>query len=65
MPNTIENARRNWKTTTASIAALVAAIATAAAAMLDGNPETAPQWEVVVALAVASFGFWFARDASS
>jgi hypothetical protein len=65
MPETIDNARRNWKTTMASIAALVAAVGTAVSAMYDGNPDTVPQWEVVVALAIASFGFWFARDASS
>jgi len=52
---------RNWKTTTAAICGLAAAAFGAAHAMLDGNPDTVPDWDTVVALAVA-VGLLFARD---
>jgi len=49
------------KTTTGGIVALVALICNAAAAMLDDDPETNPDWNAVAVAAVA-VGTLFARD---
>lgn len=38
----------SWKRTTAAITGIVGLIATAVTAMLDDNPATTPQWEVVI-----------------
>lgn len=53
---------KSWKTTAAGIAAALAAISTAAAAYLDGDPATEPQWGVVVAAMSAAVGLFMARD---
>lgn len=53
--------RYSWKTTTGGIVALLALILNAAAAMLDDDPETMPDWNSVAVAAVA-VGTLFARD---
>jgi hypothetical protein len=56
---------RNWKTTAAGIAAAVGAVGTALAALLDGDPATAPNWTVVGGLVAAAVGLVAAADAPS
>jgi hypothetical protein len=52
----------SWKTTTAGIAAAVAAIANAISAQFDGDPATNPEWGLVIAAVSAAVGLFKARD---
>jgi len=52
----------SWKTTTAGIAAIVAALATAAVALFDADPLTTPDWGAVAAACMAGVGLLAARD---
>ena len=53
--------RYSWKTTAGGVVALLALIFSSAAAMLDDDPETMPDWNSVAVAAVA-VGTLFARD---
>jgi anti-sigma-K factor RskA len=53
---------KSWRTTAAGIAAIVAAIATAAAAMFDADAATNPDWGAVAAAVLAGIGLIAARD---
>lgn len=53
---------RSWKTTVAGIAGVVAAIASAVQAQLDGDPATVPDWAAVGALLATGIGLLLARD---
>ncbi len=55
--------KRNWKTTTAGVCAIVVAIATALGAMFDGNDATTPEWGAVIAAVMAGAGLVAAADA--
>lgn len=50
------------RTTWAGIVALLGAVATAVAAMLDSDPSTVADWGIVAGLAAAGFAAIFARD---
>ncbi len=50
------------KTTISAILLFVSAAATAVVAYMDGDPATVPDWGYVVALAIAAFGLFSARD---
>jgi hypothetical protein len=52
----------SWKTTTAGIAAIVAAVATALVALFDADPLTLPDWGAVGAAFMAGVGLLAARD---
>lgn len=52
----------SWKTTTAGIAAIVAALATAVGALFDADPTTLPDWGAVAAAILAGVGLIAARD---
>ena len=53
---------KSWKTTTAGICAIVAAIATAVGALFDADPTTLPDWGAVAAAILAGIGLIAARD---
>jgi hypothetical protein len=53
---------KSWKTTTAGIAAIVAALATAVGALFDADPVTMPDWGAVAAAVMAGIGLIAARD---
>ena len=53
---------KSWKTTTAGIAAIVAALATAVGALFDADPMTMPDWGAVGAAVMAGIGLIAARD---
>lgn len=53
---------KSWKTTLAGIAGIIGMLSTAVSAMLDGNPATVPQWEIVIPAVITSAGLLFARD---
>jgi hypothetical protein len=55
---------KSWKTTTAGVLAIVAAIATALSASFDSDPLTVPNWDIVIAATLAGIGLIFARDNS-
>lgn len=50
------------RTTIAGIAAILAAVFSAASAILDGDPGTVPAWEAVAAAITAGVGLMLARD---
>jgi hypothetical protein len=52
----------SWRTTTAGIAAIVAALATAVVALFDADPLTTPDWGAVGAAFMAGVGLLAARD---
>jgi hypothetical protein len=52
----------SWKTTTAGIAAIVAALATAVGALFDADPLSMPDWGAVAAAVMAGIGLIAARD---
>jgi hypothetical protein len=52
----------SWRTTTAGIAAIVVAIATAVSALFDADPLTLPDWGAVAAAVMAGVGLLAARD---
>lgn len=57
--------KKSWKTTIAGWAAVLAAVANAAVALLDGNPETTFDVQTIIAsLAAVGIGFGLikARD---
>ena len=53
---------KSWKTTAAGISAIVAAVAGAAGLMLDGKPDTNPDWTALIAAVTAGIGLVMARD---
>jgi hypothetical protein len=53
---------KSWKTTTAGIAAIVAALATAVGALFDADPVSMPDWGAVAAAVMAGIGLIAARD---
>lgn len=52
----------SWRTTVAGIAAIVTAVASAIAALLDNDPTTVPEWGAVAAAVMAGVGLLNARD---
>lgn len=56
--------KRSWKTSVMGAASIITAIAGAATLLLDGNPNTNPDWTAVIAAVVSGFGLIFARDAN-
>ena len=52
----------NWKTTTAAVAAAVAAVATAVSYMMDADPSTSANWTAVASTVAAAAGLFFAKD---
>jgi peptidoglycan/LPS O-acetylase OafA/YrhL len=52
----------SWKTSAAGIAAIVVAVASCVQAAFDGNPDTAPNFEVAIAAVISGLGLIFARD---
>lgn len=63
MMKTAVIAAKNWKTTTVGVLQFLGVLITALIAQLDGVETTTPDWNLVVASAVALFGFLLARDA--
>ena len=53
---------KSWKTTAAGVLAIIAAGATALAALFDADPSTVPNWDAVVVATLAGVGLIFARD---
>lgn len=52
----------SWRTTLFGMGGLITVLAAAASALLDGKPETNPDWPSVMAAAAACIGLLFARD---
>ena len=50
------------KTSIAGIAAIIAVVAACVKAQFDGDPVTVPDWGAAVAVVLASFGLFAARD---
>ena len=46
----------SWKRTTSAITGIIGLAATAVTAMLDDNPATLPQWEIVIPAIVTQLG---------
>jgi len=54
--------KSSWKTTAASVAALLSLLLTVAKQLLDNDPTTNPDWAVVLPLIFAALTGLFARD---
>lgn len=54
---------KSWRTTTAGVLGVLGLILPAVAAAIDGNPQTDPNWAVVIPSAISALGLVFARDA--
>jgi len=52
----------SWRTTGLGICTIVAAVAAAGKAFLDGDPSTNPDWGTTIAAITAGIGLIFARD---
>ena len=52
----------SWKTTALGVLTILGALATAGVALLDGDPETVPSYEVLAAAVTAGIGLIMARD---
>jgi hypothetical protein len=55
---------KSWKTTTTGALAIIAALASAAQLLLDGNPATNPDYTAIGAAVMAGIGLMSARDAN-
>ena len=53
---------KSWRTTGSAIAALITIASTAGGQLLDGDPSTAPNWNLVLPLFFTSLIGLFARD---
>ena len=53
---------KSWRTTTTGFLAIAAALCGAGIALLDGNPNTNPDWASVSAAIMAGVGLITARD---
>lgn len=54
--------KKSWKTTTAAVCGIIGILAQAAAAALDTNPATDPQWGIVIPSCIGMLTGLFARD---
>jgi hypothetical protein len=54
---------RSWRTTLAGVILILDAVGHVAYTLLDSNPETVPDWNMLVAVIVAAVGLIFAKDA--
>lgn len=50
------------KTTLTGVCTILVAVASAAKAILDGDPATVPDWTSTITAITAGFGLIFARD---
>jgi hypothetical protein len=53
---------RSWKTSAAGLGAILATLATAFSQMWDNDPQTNPDWNIVLPLLFAGLTGIFARD---
>lgn len=53
---------KSWKTTLFGAGGLATVLFTAVSAMLDGDPATNPDWNLVLGAAMPAIGLLFARD---
>ena len=52
----------SWKTTAGGISGILVVVFGAVQLMLDGKPETNPDWTLVIGAITAGIGLIFARD---
>ncbi len=57
-----KNATKSWRTTAYGIVAFVAALAVALKALLDNDPATVANWDLVVLALLSALGLSQARD---
>lgn len=53
---------KSWKTTAAGLLVSISTITAAVAAMLDSDPGTVPDWDLVAVAVVGAVGLIMARD---
>jgi hypothetical protein len=54
----------SWRTTVFGAGGLLALAAEVAGKLLDGNPDTNPDWPTVLTMAIPLIGLLFAKDAA-
>lgn len=52
----------SWKTSVAGVATIIAALATAVSAMFDSDPNTVPEWGLLIGMLFGGAGLMLARD---
>jgi len=52
----------SWKTTSAGLASIMSGLGQILWAILDGNPQTNPDWNTSIPLILTGLGLLFARD---
>lgn len=62
MGRLFNSVKGNWKTTTVACLAALTAISTAVSHMLDADPGTNPDWNLVLASVLTAVGLLFAKD---
>ena len=63
MPKIVRVATRNWRTTLAGVIAAVLAIGDGVMKLIDSDPLTNPDYQLIIAATIAAVGLMFARDA--
>ena len=53
---------KSWRTTTTAICGILALLAPAVSAQIDGNPLTDPNWQIVGPACIVALQGLFARD---
>ncbi len=59
---TLPKLHGNWKTTAAGGSAVLAMLVSTLRLLLDGKPETTPDWDLVIPIFCAGLVGLFARD---
>lgn len=52
----------SWRTTAAALVMALSAVFTAVGAFLDEDPNTTPNWDLMMTQVGAAYGFYVARD---
>tara|TARA_R100000234_G_scaffold103771_1_gene73347 strand:- start:1190 stop:1414 length:225 start_codon:yes stop_codon:yes gene_type:complete len=63
MKNLVYAILKNWKTTSAAIGMLLVALGPAVQALIDGDPSTSPNYNIVIPEVLAAIALLMARDA--
>lgn len=53
---------KSWRTTIFGAGGVLAVLVSALQSLFDGNPQTNPDWNMVVAACLPAIGLLFARD---
>jgi hypothetical protein len=58
----LTNILLNWKTSIGALGLIIVALGNALPLLLDGNPNTSPDWNLLIPELMAAFALLFAAD---